>query len=320
MIRRVLIAVVGLILLTLPRSAAATDLPVATWDAEGVKVTISGPCDAEINAVLITLYHSGGPSYGGGDCQATGQGGHYSFTYPLAPHNLPFPGYPTQLAPSDAVIVDDPIYEASVTIYAPPFPPSVTLGNLAQTYDGTPRNATVTAVPSDLAYTITYDSHSAAPVFAGAHQVSVAVMDPRYVYVGSTTGTLVVSQASQTITFAALDPVVLGVQPIVLSASASSGLEVTYTSSDPSVASVSGSTVTVHAAGTATITASQAGDPTSYSAAADVKRDLVVGQPQSVPVPAAPGWTVFGLAALLFAVGTTRLSRNPRPRRPTSPA
>ena len=320
MIRRVLIAIVGLILLTLPRNASATDLPVATWDAQRVKVTISGSCDAVMNVVNVDLYtYEGGPSYGT-DCQDTGQGGHFSFTYPLAPSNLPFPGYPAQLEPGDVVIVDDYGAPGPVTIHVPPFPALVTLGNLAQTYDGTPRNATVTTDPPGLAYAITYDPGSTAPVLAGSYQVAATVTNPSYA--GSATGNLVISRASQTITFAALDPVVLGVQPIVISASASSGLQVTYTSSDPSVASVSGSTVTVHAAGTATITASQGGDPGSYAAAPDVSRDLVVSPPPTPPVavPAAPGWTLFGLAALLFGVATLRLSGNPRSRRPTTPA
>jgi len=315
-----LIAIVGFILLTLPRVASATELPVVTWDAEGKVVTISGSCDADVNVLNIVLYtYDGGPSYGA-DCLDTGQGGHFSFTYPLAPHNLPFPGYPPQLVAGDAVIIDDMGVPAPVPIYLPPFvrPASVTLANLAQTYDGTPRNATVTTVPPGLAYTIIYDGGSVVPVLAGSHQVAVTVTSPGYA--GSTTGTLVVSRASQTITFAAPDPVVLGVQPIALTASASSGLQVTYTSSDPSVASVSGSTVTVHAAGTATITASQGGDPSSYLAAPGVTRDLVVSPALSVPVPATPGWTLFGLAALIFAVATARLSHKPRPQLPTSPA
>ena len=45
-----------------------------------------------------------------------------------------------------------------------------------------------------------------------------------------------------------------------LTATASSGLPVSYTSSDPLVASISGSTVTILRAGTVTITATQAGN------------------------------------------------------------
>jgi hypothetical protein len=304
MICRVLIAVISLILLALPRNASATQPPIVEWVDQGVTAKVSGSCVSQdgFSLLIISLYAQSA----GHDCDVPcDENGHFSVTFPS-------PDFPNEhLVAGDAVVVNDLLgTDGPVTIYAPPFgqPASVTLGNLAQTYDGTPRNATVTTVPPGLAYTITYDGGSAAPVLAGSHPVSVTVTDPGYT--GSTTGTLVISQASQTITFAALDPVELGVQPIVLSASISSGLPITYTSSDPLVASVSGSTVTVHAAGTATITASQGGDPTSYFAAAEVQRDLVVSLP-SIPVPATPGWTLFGLAALFFALGTMRLSRNP---------
>ena len=73
---------------------------------------------------------------------------------------------------------------------------------------------------------------------------------------------------SQTITFAAItdqNATMLN-QTISLGATASSGLAVTYASSDTSVASVSGSTLTINALGTVTITASQSGgtDPIQF--------------------------------------------------------
>jgi hypothetical protein len=49
----------------------------------------------------------------------------------------------------------------------------------------------------------------------------------------------------------------LGDTPFDPGATASSGLPVTYTSSDPSIASVSGSTITIHKAGVVVITVSQ---------------------------------------------------------------
>lgn len=60
-----------------------------------------------------------------------------------------------------------------------------------------------------------------------------------------------------------------------LTATASSGLIVTYASSDASVATISGSTVTIVGLGTTTITASQAGN-TIYNAASDVTQLLTV--------------------------------------------
>lgn len=87
-----------------------------------------------------------------------------------------------------------------------------------------------------------------------------------------------ITQASQTITFGALPSKTIGDADFTLTATASSGLAVSYASSDPSVATVSGATVTIVGVGTTTITASQAGNG-NYLAAADVPRDLVVAAP-----------------------------------------
>ncbi len=62
-----------------------------------------------------------------------------------------------------------------------------------------------------------------------------------------------------------------------MTATASSGLTVTYTSSNTDVATVSGSTITIVGAGTSTITASQAGND-DYNAASDVEQVLTVGK------------------------------------------
>ncbi|PIY63365.1 hypothetical protein COY93_00310, partial [Candidatus Uhrbacteria bacterium CG_4_10_14_0_8_um_filter_58_22] len=64
----------------------------------------------------------------------------------------------------------------------------------------------------------------------------------------------------QTVAFAALDAATFNDAPFALTATASSGLTVTYASSDETVATVAGSTVTVVGAGTTTVTASQSGN------------------------------------------------------------
>jgi hypothetical protein len=87
------------------------------------------------------------------------------------------------------------------------------------------------------------------------------------------TGTI--TKADQTITFGSVPAKNTGDAPFQLSGSASSGLPVAYTSSNPAVASVSGTTVTVLSAGTTTITAAQAGDG-NYNAATSVGQLLVV--------------------------------------------
>ncbi|GAA4279150.1 hypothetical protein GCM10022259_38750 [Aquimarina mytili] len=87
--------------------------------------------------------------------------------------------------------------------------------------------------------------------------------------------TLVVNKADQTITFTPLATVTEDDADFNLNATASSGLVVTYISSDPSVATVSGNTVSIIGLGTTTITASQAGD-TNWNAATDVMQTLTV--------------------------------------------
>ncbi len=66
----------------------------------------------------------------------------------------------------------------------------------------------------------------------------------------------------QTITFAPLADQMLGTAPFTVSASASSGLPVSFSSTTPATCTVSGSTVTLVAQGTCTIAADQAGNGT----------------------------------------------------------
>jgi uncharacterized protein YjdB len=72
-----------------------------------------------------------------------------------------------------------------------------------------------------------------------------------------------------------LDNKTFGDADFDLTATASSGLDVSYTSSDLTVATIDGSRVTIVGAGTTTITASQAGDD-NYHAATDVQQTLTV--------------------------------------------
>jgi Ethanolamine utilization protein EutJ (predicted chaperonin) len=89
--------------------------------------------------------------------------------------------------------------------------------------------------------------------------------------------TLLVNKILQTITFNELATKTFGDSPFELTAIASSGLPVTFTSSNTSVATVSGNTVTITGAGSTTITASQPGNA-SYSGAADVSRMFTVNK------------------------------------------
>jgi ribosomal protein S7 len=86
-----------------------------------------------------------------------------------------------------------------------------------------------------------------------------------------------VTQASQTITFAALTNRAYGAAPFTVSATASSGLTVAFTSTTPAICSLSGATVTLVAAGTCTIKAAQSGNA-NYAAATPVNQSFQVTQ------------------------------------------
>ncbi|MDD5395099.1 MAG: zinc-dependent metalloprotease family protein [Thiothrix sp.] len=92
----------------------------------------------------------------------------------------------------------------------------------------------------------------------------------------------VATAQTQTISFGALASKTLGTADFAVSATASSGLPVSFSSQTPSVCSVSSSTVHLVAAGTCTIRASQAGNST-YSSAPNVDQSFTVS-PVATPV------------------------------------
>ncbi len=175
-------------------------------------------------------------------------------------------------------------------------PAQVTLSNLQQTYDGTPKPASVATSPGSYSYSITYNGLTEVPVSAGNYDIVATVTDPDYS--GSATGTLVIAKAAQTINFAALAPIGNNITTLALTATASSGLPVSYTSSDSAVATVSGSTLAIVGIGTITITASQAGND-NYEAAANVLRTLDVTLVDPLAVPGGP-YTVLPASNLVL--------------------
>ena len=99
-----------------------------------------------------------------------------------------------------------------------------------------------------------------------------------------------VTIGSQTITFAGPAPQFIGTQTIALSATASSGLPVSFATQTKKVCTMSGATAHLLVTGTCTIIATQAGNA-SYTAAAPVTRSFsVIQQPQTITFagPASP--------------------------------
>lgn len=129
---------------------------------------------------------------------------------------------------------------------------------------------TTTATSSSLAGTY--------PITASAGTLSAANYSFQFVNGSLTVNAApVATKTSQSISFGSLAARTYGAAAFTLSASASSGLPVSYTSSNTGVATISGNTVTIRGAGSTVITASQAGDAT-YAAAVAVNQTLTVNK------------------------------------------
>ena len=116
---------------------------------------------------------------------------------------------------------------------------------------------------------------------AGIYSVIITVPNFTSNTVTSGGASLSVERLPQSISFGSIGPVLSTASPITLLASASSGLPVKYSSSDPTVASVTGATLTAHAPGAVTITASQSGNE-AYLPATSIPQILLVYSPVAI--------------------------------------
>lgn len=165
-----------------------------------------------------------------------------------------------------------------------------------------------TAGESSSAVTVTYDSTGLA---AGTYEGTLCVTsnDAANPLVEVPVAMTVADLEAQTITFDPLPDVPLTAGTITVSATASSGLTVSFTSDTPAVCTVSGTTVTLVSLGTCTIRASQAGDAT-YAAAPDVVQSFEVTENVDVvitpaTVPAAQIDVPYSVTFTASGAGTT---------------
>ena len=145
--------------------------------------------------------------------------------------------------------------------------------------------------------------------------------DTRYAPARDVARSFRVERAAQTITFTPPDRTAIG-QPVTVSASASSGLAVSYRTDTPAVCTVSGSTVSPATVGTCTVTASQPGND-NYAAAPGVSRSFPVHRstvhpgktPQAItfgrPPPAAVGQPVTLAASATSGLAVSFRSDTP---------
>jgi hypothetical protein len=163
---------------------------------------------------------------------------------------------------------------------------------LNATFDGSPKPVTITTIPAGLAVSVTYNGSATAPTNAGEYTV-VATLNPGQNYTGSASGTLTIAKANQAINFPPIAQQEFSTGTLPLNATGgASGQPVTYASSNPGVATISGNTVTFVSVGSTTITANQAGNA-NYNAATAVDQVLTI-------VPAIQTITFNALPARTF--------------------
>ena len=128
--------------------------------------------------------------------------------------------------------------------------------------------------------TITYNGSTAPPVNAGTYSVVATVSDTNNYTPYSVTANMIIAKVGNTINFPAIGAVKYFNDKTVyvtFRATASSGLPLSYSSSNSNILQITGNQALVKKAGTVTITASQAGD-VNHVNAAPVSQTIVVAQ------------------------------------------
>jgi len=152
---------------------------------------------------------------------------------------------------------------------------TVTLGSLSQTYDGTAKAATATTNPTGLTVNITYDP--ATPLNAGSYAVTATVADTNYA--GTASGTLVIAQATATVTLGDLEQQYDGSPKQVSVTTNPSGLTVVVT--------YDGSTTAPSATGSYAVIATV--NETNYTGSAEGTL-VISGLSHSIDL--VPGWNL----------------------------
>ncbi|MDE2386611.1 MAG: InlB B-repeat-containing protein [Actinomycetales bacterium] len=132
---------------------------------------------------------------------------------------------------------------------------------------------------------------------AGSTTITATFSPSSSNYTGGTTTTMVltVNQAANTITWTqTLGNVAFGSTTIALTATASNGGSIAYSTNNNAICSVSGSTLTITGAGSCTVTANQAGDVSFAAATAATKTFSVTQAANAITFAPAPTGLTYG--------------------------
>lgn len=169
--------------------------------------------------------------------------------------------------------------------------PDITLNDRQTVYDGTAKTLDPAVLsPSEAATNVVsysyrndhYGPVATAPVQAGVYMVTATSATGNSFASGKATATLTIDKAEQTINFAAQHAVPVTSVDFQAGATASSGANVEYVSSDPGVATIIGGKIHITGVGTTTLTATQAGD-VNYKPVSAQQLLTVAGSTLSAP-------------------------------------
>jgi sugar lactone lactonase YvrE len=104
---------------------------------------------------------------------------------------------------------------------------TITVGDLAQTYSGSPLPATATTAPAGLTVSFTYNGSESAPTAPGSYTVVATINDTNYQ--GSGTATLVISKGTATVALGNLTQTYTGSPLSATATTAPAGLTVSFT-------------------------------------------------------------------------------------------
>lgn len=159
---------------------------------------------------------------------------------------------------------------------------TIVLSNLTAIYDGAGKQATAVTNPLGLNFALAYNGSATLPVSAADYNVLATITSPNYQ--GSTTGTLVIGKANQTINLTNPGNKSYNDIPFGIAATATSALPVSLsilTIPATGVASIAGNTISLLGqGGTVTITASQEGN-TNYNPATNATASFEVRPPEA---------------------------------------
>ncbi len=211
-----------------------------------------------------------------------------------------------QYAPADRVTGSFPVQKIPQTIsFTPP--------NGAEAGQRVAMSASATSklgvsFTSDTPGVCTVSGTTATTIKAGTCTITASQAgNDRYAAAGPVRKAFSVARIPQTIDFPQPPGAAFG-QPVTLTAKASSGLPVTYSTSTPGVCTVSGRTVTTTAARACAITASQAGNA-RYAAARDVARSFRVERAAQTITFTPPDGTAIGQPVTLSASASSGAGR-----------